>query len=313
MNPSVPPERHSAAGAPALVEVADGVFAYLQPPGGWCLSNAGIIRDGAGAMVIDTLATERRARALVDCVDRLSPGPRRLVVNTHHHGDHNFGNHLFGDAATIIAHEQARAEMEATGLALTTLWPDVDWGDVRVTLPTVTFQDRLTVHLGDRRAELIYVGAAHTTNDVVVWLPAERVLFAGDVVLSGEAPFMLMGSIAGSIDALNRLRALEPERVVCGHGPVADAGAIDVTLEYLTWIQSLAKEAAGSGLTPLEAARQADRSRFAELGAPERIVGNLHRAYAELGDAPRGVPLDVVSIFREMVEFNDGKVPECLA
>lgn len=312
MNPSVARDR-TPGGSPTLVEVADGVFAFLQPPGGWCLSNAGIIRDAAGALVIDTLATERRARALVESVDRLSPGPRRVVVNTHHHGDHNFGNHFFGDAATIIAHERARAEMAATGLALTALWPEVDWGDVRVTLPTVTFEDRLTVHLGDRRAELIHVGVAHTTNDVVVWLPAERVLFAGDVVLSGETPFMLMGSIQGSIEAVARLRALEPERVVCGHGPVSDASAFEVTLEYLTWIQSLAREAAERRLTPLEAARQADLSRFGQLGAPERTVGNLHRAYAELGDAPRGVPLDVVRVFREMVEFNDGKVPECLA
>ncbi|MDQ3760610.1 MAG: MBL fold metallo-hydrolase [Actinomycetota bacterium] len=298
---------------PRLVEVAEGVYAYVQLPGGWCVSNAGVVASPDGALVIDTLATESRAKRLAEAVDSLRPGPARTVVNTHHHGDHNFGNHVFGPSALIIGHELARIEMAETGLALTTLWPGLEWGDVRVTLPSVTFTDRLTVHIGQHRAELIHVGPAHTTNDVVVWLPDDEVLFAGDVVLSGVAPFLLMGSVRGSLDAVATLSRLGACTVVCGHGPVAGPEVFEQTLEYLRWIEQLAAEGAAHGLSPLELAREAGLGEFTELLDPERIVGNLHRAYAELDGEQRGRALDVVAIFGEMVAYNNGRLPACLA
>jgi cyclase len=300
----------TAATTERTVELTGGVHAYLQEPGGWCMSNAGIVVGDDGAVVIDTLATERRAAMLHATVDELCPAARRIVVNTHHHGDHIFGNHLFGP--TIIAHDRGPTEMRETGLALTRLWPDVDWGDVRVTLPTVTFTDRMALTAGGRRVELIGVAPAHTTNDVVAWLPDDRVLFAGDVALSGSTPFTLMGSISGSVVAVERLRLLAPRTIVCGHGPVAGPEVLDETIEYLRWIQDLAGVGARKGRTPLEVARDAD-GRFAHLLDPERIVGNLHRAYAEIEGGPPARPLDVIRIFGEMVEFNEGRLPTCLA
>ncbi|MGH3912823.1 MAG: MBL fold metallo-hydrolase [Pseudonocardiaceae bacterium] len=313
------PQHHlRTADPPRLVEVAEGVYGYVQLPGGWCVSNAGVIVGPDGALVVDTLATESRAKRLAETVDELRCGPGRTVVNTHHHGDHNFGNHVFGSSALVIGHELARTEMAETGLALTTLWPGLDWGEVRVTLPSVTFTDRLAVHVGQRRAELIHVGPAHTTNDVVVWLPDDEVLFSGDVVLSEATPFTLMGSVRGSLAAVEELSRLGARTVVCGHGPVAGPQVFEQTLAYLRWIEQLAAEGAGCGLTPLELAREADLGKFGELLDPERIVGNLHRAYAELDStesdgAERGRPLDVVTIFGEMVAYNNGQLPTCLA
>jgi cyclase len=298
--------------APRLVEVADDVHAYVQDPGGWCLSNAGVLVGPDGAVVIDTLATEARARRLLAVVDTLAPGPGRTLVNTHHHGDHVYGNHLFGRSATIVAHHHARPAMAATGLAMTGLWPDVEWGDVRVTLPTLTFADRVTLHLGERRAELVHVGPAHTTNDVVVWLPDERVLFSGDVVLSGSTPFNLMGSISGGIDALEQLRRLAPTTVVCGHGPVAGPEVFDEAAAYLTWIGELATQGLAQGMTPLDLARDAGYGAFAHLLDPERLVGNLHRAYAEQAPDRWGEP-EPAAVFAEMVALNNGRTPTCLA
>ncbi|WP_306365002.1 MBL fold metallo-hydrolase [Nocardia sp. CC227C] len=296
-----------------LAELAEGVHAYIQLPGGWCMSNAGVITGGDGALVVDTLATESRARRLRAAVDAVAPGKLRTIVNTHHHGDHIFGNHVFGPTATIIAHENALREITKTGLALTGMWPDVDWGDVRITPPSLTFTDRLTVRLGRRTAELIHLGPAHTTNDVVVWLAEERIMFAGDLVMSGATPFMLMGSVAGSLTALGRLREFGARQLVCGHGPVTGPEVIDETVEYLEWIQGLAANGVRRGLTPLELAHEAGDGGFGHLIDGERIVGNLHRAYAELESGPLGRSLDVVGIFTEMVEYNDGRLPTCLA
>lgn len=160
-------------------EVAEGVYAYEQAPGGWCVSNAGIVVGGDGALVVDTLSTIPRARRLAEWVDKLAAGPGRTVVNTHFHGDHAFGNQVFAPGTRIIAHEDMRSAMVTTGLALTGLWPRVDWGEIELRPPNVTFRDRLTLHVGERQVELICVGPAHTDHDVVVWLPEERVLFAG--------------------------------------------------------------------------------------------------------------------------------------
>ncbi|MFB6902997.1 MBL fold metallo-hydrolase [Streptomyces bacillaris] len=298
---------------PRLVEVADGVHAYLQPDGGWCLNNAGVIVSDEGAVVVDTAATERRALRLKEHVDALAPAPRRTVVNTHFHGDHTFGNGVFGPDATVVGHALTRTDMAETGLALTGLWPDVEWGRIEVVLPDITYSGALTLHTGGRRVELLHLGPAHTRSDTVVWLPEERVLFTGDIVMPGCTPFVLMGTVRGSLETLRRLRALEPVTVVGGHGPLAGPEAFDTTEEYLLWLRKVAAEGAAAGLTALETARSCDLGPFAGLLDPERLVGNLHRARQELSDdSASAAPLDVVEVFGEMVTYH-GRLPDCHA
>ena len=205
--------------------------------------------------------------------------------------------------ATIIAHALARDEILAAGLQLKLIWPEVEWGDIEIVPPSVTFTDRLTLYAGELEVQLIYVGPAHTTNDVVAWIPERGVLFAGDLVFNGGTPFCLMGSIAGCLEAIDTLRGLGARTVVSGHGGVAGPEVFDVNAAYLRWIQHSARAALAAGLSPLEAARETGLGDFAGLLDPERIVGNLHRAYAEEQGAPRGAPLDVVSIF-----IADGRV-----
>jgi cyclase len=309
---SIRTARAHVAPAPQMTEIADGVYAYIQLDGGWCLNNAGVLAGRDGTVVIDTAATVSRAAQLRESVHRIGAGPVRTLVNTHHHGDHTFGNDAFG-AVTIVAHSEARTEMAASGLGLTTLWPEVDWGEIRLALPTLTFESRLTVHVDDRPAELIHVGPAHTTNDVVAWLPGDQVLFAGDVVMSGATPFNLMGSVSGALRAVGELRRLGARTIVCGHGPVTGPEVFDQTVAYLEWIQRLAADGAASGLSPLQVAREAGPGEFGHLIDSERIVGNLHRAYAEIEGGKPGRPLDVATIFGEMIEYNGGARPQCLA
>nr|WSZ99046.1 MBL fold metallo-hydrolase [Streptomyces sp. NBC_00857] len=297
--------------AASLEEVADGVFAYLQPDGGWCLSNAGVIvADGASALV-DTAATEARARQLREAVLGLAPTAPRTVINTHFHGDHTFGNFVFPEAV-VVGHDRARTEMAEAGRHLTELWPDVCWGELELVLPELTYQDRLTLHVGGIRAELIHTGPAHTTNDTVVWLPERSVLFTGDLVMSGVTPFCPMGSVSGSLQALDRLRSLGARTVVTGHGPVTGPEVFDETESYLRWLQGLAKEGVSAGLTPLEVARDTDLGAYAELLDAERLVPNLHRAYAEEHGAAPGEPLDIGALFREMIQHH-GRPPACHA
>jgi cyclase len=295
-----------------LTEVAPGVYAYVQLDGSWCLSNAGVIVHGDDVVVVDTAATEQRARRLKDAIVAVAGVTPRTVVNTHFHGDHSFGNFVFRPEAVIVAHESARSEAIVAGLGMRELWPRVDWGDVRLALPAVTYQDKMTIHVGDLRAELLHPGPAHTTTDTVVWIPDRSVLFAGDIVLSGATPFCLMGSVSGSLRTVEWLRTLGASVVVPGHGPVGGPGLFDVTESYLRWLQRLAQDGVRRGLPPLAAAREADLGEFAGLLDPERLVGNLHRAYAEQRGEPEGCPLDVLKIYHEMVEYHGGPL-SCFA
>jgi cyclase len=298
---------------PRTVEVADGVFAYIQPDGSWWLNNTGFIVGHDAVVAIDATSTERRTRALLDAIRDITPTPVRTLVNTHHHGDHTNGNCLFADA-TVIGHRLCREGVRAQVIGgLDAVFGSVDWGELTIRPPEVVFDEQLTLYVGDVRVELHHLGTpAHTTNDVVAWLPDKRVLFTGDLVFNGGTPFMLMGSVEGFLEALPRLREFDAATLVPGHGPVCDPAAIDDGDRYARFVLQLAAEALDAGLAPLEAAREADLGEFAELHDRERVVGNLHRAMAELGGLERGGTIDVPTAFGDMLALNGGKL-RCLA
>jgi cyclase len=297
---------------PSLEEIGDGTWAYLQLDGSWGLNNAGVLAGSEGVTLVDTCFTERRTRELLSAVGALGRGPVRTLVNTHHHGDHTHGNWLV-DSATVIGHERCREEVIASGTISEAVFPGVDWGEVRVRPPFVTFTERLALWVDELRVELEFVGPAHTTNDVVVWLPERRTLFAGDLVFNGGTPFVVMGSVSGALAALERLEDLGAETILPGHGPVCGPEALARQRAYLRFVTALAEEAEASGTSALDAAREADLGDFAGWHDPERLVGNLHRAMAERRGLEPGGTLDVAAAFADMVAYNGGRPLRCLA
>jgi cyclase len=300
-----------------VVEVSDGVFAYIQPDGSWMINNTGFLVARDGVSAIDSCATERRTRSFLDAIGAVTAAPVRTLVNTHHHPDHTAGNGLF-PGASIVAHDQARPEMRALGLPHNSgVWTDVDYGDLELVLPFLTFTEGITLWADDLRCELLYSGGpAHTTNDIVVWLPERSVLFAGDLLFNGGTPFLLSGSVLGAIDVLEGfLRPLGAHTIVPGHGPVGGPGMIDQVLGYLQFVRDVARDGHAAGVTPLELARGTDLGAYAEWTDPERIVGNLHRAYADLTVpvAERGGPIDFPGALGDMVTYNGGRPLSCLA
>jgi cyclase len=312
---ATPPPGVSIADA-RLEEVADGIFAYIQPDGSWWINNTGFLAGPQGVISIDSCSTERRTRAYQEAIATVTAAPVRAVVNTHHHGDHTFGNCMFPGAA-IVAQERARAEAIAFGPPRELpFWDGPDWGNLTLDPPFVTFTDEIAVHAGGLRAQVRHVGtAAHTSNDSIVWIPEHSVLFAGDLIFNGGTPFLLMGSVAGAIEALEQVvQPLGAATIVPGHGAVFGGTApIDATLGYLRFVLDVAERAAAAGLPPLDAARQTDLGRFAGWTDPERIVGNLHRACAELRGTPRGAPIDLAAALADMVAYNGGRPLTCYA
>jgi cyclase len=308
---------HGELDPPRVEQVADDVYAFIQPDGTWWINNAGFVVGNEGVIAIDTCATETRTRRFLDAVAAITDKELRILVNTHHHGDHTHGNSLTHPAA-IVGHDRCRSAMIASGI---THYPGVfgdpeppDWGELELAPPMLTFSDHMHVHTGDLGIELHYIGTpAHTDNDIVAWLPEQRVLFSGDLVFNGGTPFMLMGSVAGSFGAIERLREFDAAVIVPGHGPVCDPSIYDGLVEYYDFVQRVAADAIASDVTPLDAARDTDLGTFATLSDSERIVGNLHRAMFELNGAAPGAPMDLGAAIGDMIAYNGGRPLRCLA
>lgn len=296
-------------GRPYVDELTPGVYAYIQPDGGWMVNNAGVIADPSGrAVLIDTLATEARTRAFLNEVAALGHGAPRMLVNTHHHPDHTYGNGFLPAETTVIGHDLCREDVIRAGLEAVEVITEPDYGNLVLRPPEVTFSDAMTLHLASRPVHLRHLGPAHTRGDVVAWLPEEKVLFTGDLAFAGGQPFMLEGSATGFRSALGSLRALEPDILVPGHGPVCRGEGVRVLLDALTAYTDLvidvAAEGHAAGRTPLEAATIHRNHDYAAWAEPERFVGNVHRAYAELSATPPDVPLTVPGVWPDMVAFH---------
>jgi len=297
-----------------VVEVADGVFAYVQSDGSWWVNTTGFIPGAGHVLAIDACATERRTRALLAAIDATTAAPVQTLINTHYHGDHTYGNSLFAATTTVVGHERCRAGMLAdTFLAQTPpLWqPSPPWGDLSIRPPEVTFTDRLTVWVDELAVELHHAGGrAHTDSDIVAWLPERGVLFTGDLIFNGGTPMLLMGSVTGYLAALERIRAIGATVLVPGHGRPCGPEVFDTHVRYARFVLAAAEQGRSAGLSPLETARQLDLGEFAELLDPERIALNLHRAYADLDGVDE---VDLAAAFGDVIAYNGGRPMRCIA
>ncbi|MET8999306.1 MBL fold metallo-hydrolase [Amycolatopsis sp. NPDC004169] len=295
--------------AAAVTRLADQVHGYVQPDGSWYINNCGFVDAGDHTVLIDTCSTERRTRALLAAVEATTGSPVTTLVNTHHHGDHTNGNYLV-EGAAVVGHRKTRELLVAEGIqTFEGVFVGSDWGELRSRPPEIVFDDRLTLYAGDVEIQLIHPGhAAHTTNDVLVWLPAQRVLYAGDLVFHGGSPFALMGSVAGWRQGLDIIRELDPVVILPGHGGPCGLDVVDTVDRYLEFVQRTAERGKAAGLSPLELAKETDLGEFASLSEQERLPGNLHRAYAELDGAEWGADIDLVAAITDMLAFNKGPI-----
>jgi len=296
------------------VEVSENVYAYIQHDGSWWINNTGFLVGSTGVVSIDSCSTEARTRAYLESIAKISHQPIRTLVNTHHHGDHTFGNYLF-PSATIVGQERSRAAVQAWGLPRSEpFWDEVEWGAVELSPPFLTFEDSITIYVDDLRCEVRHLGRpAHTDNDVIVWLPDRKLLFSGDLLFDGGTPFVLQGSIAGALETLAECERLGAETIVPGHGGVCGPEVIGEVTRYLRFVQDVATRGVAAEVSPLEAALGTDLGEFADLLDSERIVGNLHRAYSEERGEPWGTRLDATAALVDMITYNGGKPLTCHA
>jgi glyoxylase-like metal-dependent hydrolase (beta-lactamase superfamily II) len=305
-----------------LARLSDKVHAYLQPDGGLGLSNAGLVGSARDALLVDTLFDLAHTRRMLDEIAREVTSDIGRVVNTHHNGDHCWGNQLVR-GAEIIGHRRCAELMRA--LPPETLQrikqaPDTlpgaramreglerfDFAGIEITPPT-TFvpDDGMRLEVDGLVVELIYVGPAHTAGDVIVHLPEEGVTFTGDVVFRLCAPIGWEGTYARWIGALEQIMALPGDTLVPGHGPVCGKEGAREMRDYLVYVRDESRRHFEAGRTVGEAAARIDLGPYAGWLESERIVFNVDRAYRELRGEPYDTAVDFVRLMATAAELRE--------
>ncbi|MGH8986439.1 MAG: MBL fold metallo-hydrolase [Acidimicrobiia bacterium] len=302
-----------------LHEVGDGVYAYLQPDGGWGWSNAGLVVDGDASLLVDTLFDLRLTGEMLDTMRAATPAAASVdtLVNTHANGDHCFGNELVA-GARIVASSAGAKEMDdappellgsfvkaapdlgEVGSYIASIFGPFEFDGITLTPPTETFDGELTLTVGDRTVQLYELGPAHTRGDVIAYLPDERLVFTGDLLFHSGHPVAWAGPVSNWIAACDRIVALDAATVVPGHGPVTDNRAVGNLKSYLEYLTAEARIRYDAGLTPIEAARDISLADYEAWGEAERLVVNVTTLYRDFGGDP---PSDVVTMFTQMAEL----------
>lgn len=289
-----------------LVEVGPNAFAYVQAGGGLGISNAGLILGDEGALAVDALFMPPMTQAFIAAIKRVTQKPVRQLVNTHHHVDHTMGNQYFLPTQ-IISHANCRREMVRVGLPvdrLAELTPQFadEIRQINLTLPDVTFDDRLVLHFGDRVIELLYLGPAHTIGDTVVYLPQDKLLFAGDIAFHYVTPLAFEGHVSGWIRVIDRISKLDVETVVPGHGPVGSKAELREVRDYLALLRREANKCFQEGMNDWQAAKSIRLRWYGQWAEPERVLANVRKLYQEFRREAL-MPLDAEQTFRDIRAF----------
>jgi cyclase len=173
-----------------------------------------------------------------------------------------------------------------------------DFGGIDLTLPTQTFEKKLTLTVDDRAVELLEVGPAHTQGDVMVHIPDAGVLFGGDILFIDSHPVVWAGPISNWVAALDTIRALQPKVIVPGHGPLTNLAAVTRLKEYLVYVDAQATQRHAAGMDALTAAKDIALDGYRDWLDAERIAVNVDTVYRHLEG--RTGPVNVVEMFARM-------------
>lgn len=295
-----------------LHELGDGLFAYLQPDGGWGWSNAGLVTASGRSLLVDTLYDLHLTREMLDAMAPVTAGhPIEAALNTHSNPDHCFGNQLLPTATEIYASTATAREFEDLspellhGVKSASGLPDdlrafvdhafgpFDFEGITVRPPSTTFDGRLDVRIGDRDLSFIELGPAHTAGDTIVFVPDAATVFTGDLLFIDGTP-IVWADMSNWIAACDRILELDARVLVPGHGPVTDSSGVRDVQGYLRYIRDQSRLRFDAGMDAAGAADDIEITQFADWNDPERIAANVVAAYREFDPAlPPATPLEL--------------------
>jgi 2-keto-4-pentenoate hydratase/2-oxohepta-3-ene-1,7-dioic acid hydratase in catechol pathway/glyoxylase-like metal-dependent hydrolase (beta-lactamase superfamily II) len=326
-NPDAAPAATRVNRAPArmpytrgLHEVADRVWAWMLPDGGYGWSNAGLVAGDGASLLVDTLFDLALTREMLTAMKPITErAPITDALITHSNGDHTHGNQLLDRSVRIIAAE-GTAEEIAHGMAPEMLamaqtanlgpvatryardrFGHFDFSGIKLRNADQTFGRDLSISVGGRQINMLNLGPAHTAADSVVHVPDAGVLFGGDLLFIGCTPIIWAGPIANWITACDVMIALDAPTVVPGHGPVTDPDGIRAVRGYLAHVAEQADAAHREGLSWAEAADAIDLVEYASWLDAERVVVNVYQRYRELD--PNTPQLEIMALLMMQAEW----------
>ncbi len=223
-----------------MQEIAPGVYVNLDFRG----CNVGLIETADGNILIDTPMIPSESRRWLEYIRQITGNKKILyVINTDHHRGHVLGNQYYD--APVIAHDLAWKNMRGYGANFCQRVVDsfkrepkiqAELADLRIVRPTITFDTRMDIEHGGRTVRLIHVGG-HTEATIVIWMPEEKILFAGDTVWWDQHPYMAQANSKQWLDALRQIRKLHPQIIVPGHGPLTTVEATEPLSAYIRFVR----------------------------------------------------------------------------
>jgi glyoxylase-like metal-dependent hydrolase (beta-lactamase superfamily II) len=264
-----------------LQQLTSGVWASIHKPGGWAIGNAGIIDLGDQTLIFDTHMTPAAAEDLRQAAETLTGRPASVVILSHYHNDHIWGAQLFRPEATIYATHENKTLIQTRGqeeydyfkaaapqrvAELTKQQAEAKESDpamemalsyyaaiqeslptLEVQTPNVTFGERLVLHGGNRRVEVLSYGGGHTPNDAFLYLPDDGIIFLSDLLFVDNVPFLADGDPWEKLRILDKIAVLEAHTLVPGHGPAGPPAAIEKMKDYIITVDRAVSTAAVSG------------------------------------------------------------------
>jgi glyoxylase-like metal-dependent hydrolase (beta-lactamase superfamily II) len=222
--------------------------------------NVGIVEGERAVLAIDTAMGHLNGRSILDAATELAGDRKLFLTTTHFHPEHAFGAKPFEGGVTYVINEGQAEELAAKGPEYIEMFSTFGPGlaellkDVELIPPDLTYEGRLRINLGGRIVELIDAGPAHTRGDQLIWLPQERIVFAGDLIENAFFPILPDPDANGVwwLEALGKIAALRPATVVGGHGAVGGPELIEAFGEYLELVRDRNAELEAGGSEPGE-------------------------------------------------------------
>lgn len=271
---------------PQIRKIKDGIYVYV---GKNFNSNAGIVLTQEGVVLIDSGHNPTDSRAIAAAVKKLTSLPVRFLIDTEPHPDHTTGHFVHSPPAIIVAHEGATESMKGRERdtpgriqKLAAVSPEIGAAlqGYRFVPPQIEYRDKMTLNVGERTFELMYLKGVHSEADTAVWLPKERVLFSASGIVVDQfnilRPFVTIPDI---LAAAKKLKALNPEHVIPGHGIPGTVKIFEDTEKYYALLLERVGAMVKAGKSLDEIKKEVKMPEYDHWATKERFPTNVEAAY----------------------------------